>query len=117
MVGSDGLPSPGKPHPRLWGTFPRVLGHYVRELEILPLEQAVHKMTGRSAAVFGITDRGRLAPGYFADVCVFDPTRVRDAATWSEPTLAPEGIVHVLCNGRLTMRDGKRTEERPGQAV
>ncbi len=114
MVGSDGLHTLGKPHPRLWGTFPRVLGRYARELGVLTLEQAVHRMTGKTAAAFGLAERGLLAPGYRADVCVFDPGRVVDRATWERPTLPPEGIAHVICNGVFTVRDGRQTEARPG---
>ena len=115
MVGSDGLPAPGKPHPRLWGTFPRVLGSYVRELGLLTLEQAIHKMTGRPAATFGLAERGLLRAGYYADVCVFDPARIADRATWEDPTLPPVGLVHVFCNGVATMQDGVRSEGRPGR--
>ena len=115
MIGSDGLPAPGKPHPRLWGTFPRVLGRYVRALGLLTLEQAVHKMTGRPAATFGLAGRGLIRPGHCADLCVFDATRIADRATWEEPTLPPEGMVHVFCNGTATMHDGLRTDARPGR--
>lgn len=115
MVGSDGLDTPGRPHPRLWGTFPRVLGRYVRELGVLTLEQAVHKMTGKTAATFDLAERGLIKPGYRADICVFDPDRVTDRATWEAPTRPPEGIVHVICNGVFTLRDGRQTEARPGQ--
>jgi len=115
MIGSDGLPAPGKPHPRLWGTFPRVLRHYVRELGLLTLEQAIHKMTGRPAATFGLAGRGLIRAGHCADLCVFDATRIADRATWEEPTLAPAGLVHVFCNGVATMRDGVRSDARPGR--
>jgi dihydroorotase/N-acyl-D-amino-acid deacylase len=114
MVGSDGLPGPGKPHPRLWGTFPRVLGHYSRELGLMPLEQAVHKMTGKTAETFGLRGRGLVRAGCHADLCVFDAERVIDRATYDDPTRPPEGIVHVICNGVPVMLDGKRTQHRPG---
>ena len=114
MVGSDGLHTPGKPHPRLWGTFPRVLGHYSRDLGLLTLEQAIHKMTARAAATFGLRDRGLLRPGHFADICVFDPDHIADRATYDNPTQPPEGIVHVICNGVPTMLNGQRAEHRPG---
>ncbi len=114
MVGSDGLHTPGKPHPRLWGTFPRLLGHYARDLGLLTLEQAVHKMTARAAATFGLRDRGLLRPGYHADICVFDPGGIADRATYDNPTQPPEGIVHVICSGIPTMLNGQRTEHRPG---
>jgi dihydroorotase/N-acyl-D-amino-acid deacylase len=114
MVGSDGLHMPGKPHPRLWGTFPRVLGRYCRELGLLTLEEAVQKMTGKTAAAFGLTRRGLVKVGWQADLCVFDPQRIRDRATFEEPTLPPAGIVHVICNGVATMLNGARTQGRPG---
>ncbi len=99
MVGSDGLPNDAHPHPRLWGSFTRVLGRYVREAELLTLEAAVAKMTALPARVFGLADRGRLAVGAWADVVVFDADTVRDRATWDAPTLASAGIEHVLVNG------------------
>ncbi len=117
MVGSDGLPHDVHPHPRLWGTFPRVLGHYCRELGLFDLETAVHKMTGLSAARFGLFGRGRVAAGAYADLCVFDPAAVADRATFAEPTLPAAGIAHVFVNGRAVWRDGKPTGERPGRAL
>lgn len=115
MVGSDGLPAPGKPHPRLWGTFPRVLGRYCRELGLLSLEEAVRKMSGKTAETFGLRGRGLLRPGYHADLCVFDSAQVADAATYDDPAQPPRGIVHVICNGLPTMLDGERTRHRPGR--
>ena len=106
MIGSDGLPHDAFPHPRLWGTFPRVLGKYVREEGLFTLETAVHKMTGRSAQVFGIPDRGVIRAGAFADLVLFDPARVIDRATYAEPTLACEGIRRVWCNGQTTYTEG-----------
>jgi N-acyl-D-amino-acid deacylase len=117
MVGSDGLPEDRHPHPRLWGTFPRVLGHYVRERGALGLEAAVHRMTGRSADVFGLRDRGIVRVGARADLCVFDPGSVRDAATYEEPTRPAVGIRHVLVNGVLAVRDGVVTGARSGRVV
>jgi N-acyl-D-amino-acid deacylase len=117
MVGSDGLPHDVHPHPRLWGTFPRVLGHYSRELGLFDLETAVHKMTGLSAARFGLTGRGTIAEGACADICVFDPATVIDRATFAEPTLPAAGIDHVFVNGRLVWTDGKPTGNRPGRAL
>jgi N-acyl-D-amino-acid deacylase len=113
MIGSDGLPHDAVPHPRLWGTFPRVLGHYVREVGLFTLEAAVHKMSGRAAQVFGLPDRGTLRPGAFADLVLFDPARVRDHATYANPTALSEGIRQVWCNGELTFREG---EPSPGAA-
>jgi N-acyl-D-amino-acid deacylase len=117
MIGSDGLPHDVHPHPRLWGTFPRVLGHYCREVGLFALETAVRKMTGLSAARFGLAGRGILAKGAYADVTVFDPAAVIDRATFAEPTLPAAGIAHVFVNGRPVWRDGKPTGERPGRAL
>jgi N-acyl-D-amino-acid deacylase len=99
MIGSDGLPHDRHPHPRLWGAFPRVLAHHCRERGLLTLEQAVHKMTGLSARRFRLPERGELRPGWFADVTVFDAARVRDRASYDEPTAPSEGIVQVFVNG------------------
>ena len=117
MIGSDGLPHDVHPHPRLWGTFPRVLGHYCRELGLFPLERAVRKMTGLSAARFGLAGRGVLVEGAYADIAVFDPDRVIDRATFTEPTLPAAGIEHVFVNGRPVWTEGKSTGERPGRAL
>ena len=106
MIGSDGIPGSEKPHPRLWGTFPRVLGKYAREEGLLSLAQAVHKMTGLSAAQFGLSDRGRLAAGRKADVVVFDAETVIDRATYDDPEQPAAGISHVLVNGVVTLADG-----------
>jgi N-acyl-D-amino-acid deacylase len=117
MVGSDGLPHDVFPHPRLWGTFPRVLGHYARDLGLFPLHEAVHKMTGLTAASFGLRDRGVLRVGAFADVVVFDPATVIDRATFEKPTEAAAGIELVLVNGQPVWRDGAATGARPGRAL
>src|SRR5690606_34712248 len=85
MIGSDGLPHDSFPHPRLWGTFPRVLGHYARELGLISMEEAVRKMTGLTAQVFGLKDRGVLRPGAYADLVLFDPALVIDAASFEDP--------------------------------
>jgi N-acyl-D-aspartate/D-glutamate deacylase len=100
MIGSDGLPHDQHPHPRLWGTFPRILGHYVREVGLFSLEQAIHKMTGLTAARFGLGDRGLLREGYAADLVLFDTGKVRDTATYEDPIRAAEGISAVFVNGR-----------------
>ncbi len=102
MIGSDGIPHDSFPHPRLWGTFPRVLGHYARDLKLFSLETAVHKMTGRVAEVFGMVDRGVLRAGAYADLVLFDPATVRDASTYDAPTRAAEGIVETWVNGQST---------------
>jgi N-acyl-D-amino-acid deacylase len=117
MIGSDGLPHDIHPHPRLWGTFPRVLGHYCREIGLFGLETAVRKMTGLSASRFGLAGRGVVQPGAYADLCIFDPETVIDRATFAEPTLPAAGIAHVLVNGRPVWSDGKPTGERPGRAL
>ena len=101
MIGSDGLPHDTHPHPRLWGAFPRVLDQYWRIKGTLPMAQAIHKMTGMSARRFGLGGRGFLKPGYFADVVVFDPDKVRDLATYAEPAQFSQGIEQVWVNGRL----------------
>jgi N-acyl-D-amino-acid deacylase len=118
MIGSDGLPHDAHPHPRLWGTFPRVLGHYSRDLGLFDLETAVHKMTGRAAAVFGLPDRGVIREGAAADLVLFDPATVRDAATWENPVALSEGIEEVWANGVPTYRAGQgATGEKPGRLV
>jgi N-acyl-D-amino-acid deacylase len=117
MIGSDGLPHDIHPHPRLWGTFPRVLGHYCREIGLFGLEEAVRKMTGLPAARFGLTERGILAAGAYADLTVFDPESVIDRASFSEPTLPAAGIEHVFVNGRPVWSGAKPTGERPGRAL
>jgi N-acyl-D-amino-acid deacylase len=117
MIGSDGLPHDVHPHPRLWGTFPRVLGHYCREVGLFGLETAVRKMTGLPAARFGLAGRGVLGEGAYADLTVFDPETVIDRATFAEPTLPAAGIAHVFVNGRPVWSDGKSSGERPGRAL
>ena len=115
MIGSDGLPGTGKPHPRLWGTFPRVLGRYVREKHLLTVEQAVHKMTGLSATTFSIKDRGFIRRGYFADITLFDPRLVIDKATFEHSEIPAEGIHSVFVNGHLVWKNGKHTGRYPGR--
>lgn len=105
MVGSDGLPNDPHPHPRLWGAFSRVLGYYCRELELFSLPQAVHKMTGLSAKQFGLNKRGLVKPGYFADLVLFDPDRIIDKASFSEPKQVASGIVALYVNGQLTYQE------------
>ncbi|WP_374381652.1 amidohydrolase family protein [Dongia sp.] len=117
MIGSDGLPGGEINHPRLWGSFPRVLGHYSRDLGLFDLETAIHKMTGLTARRFGLIDRGKLAEGAFADVTVFDPATVIDRATFTAPTEPSLGIRFVLVNGALVWRDGHATGARPGRPL
>ncbi|HYM30839.1 MAG TPA: D-aminoacylase [Candidatus Cybelea sp.] len=117
MIGSDGLPHDFHPHPRLWGTFPRVLGHYARDIGLFPLEEAVRRMTGFPAAQFGLKDRGVLRAGAFADLVLFDPATVLDRATFEKPKTPAAGIELVFANGRAIWRDGAPTGERPGRAL
>ncbi len=106
MIGSDGLAHDARPHPRLWGTFPRVLGDYVRERKLLSLENAVHKMTGLSARRFGLEQRGVLAAGNFADIVIFNPDEVIDRASFDHPTEVSSGIDAVYVNGQLACEAG-----------
>jgi N-acyl-D-amino-acid deacylase len=117
MIGSDGVPAGGKPHPRLYGCFARVLGHYVREAKVLDLATAIHRMTGMSARKFQLADRGEVRPGAFADLVVFDPARIDDVATYASPRQAPAGIRAVYVNGVAVARDGRHTGARPGRAL
>ncbi|GGL24444.1 D-aminoacylase [Caulobacter rhizosphaerae] len=115
MIGSDGLPHDKRPHPRLWGTFPRVLGHYARDEKLISLEAAVHKMTGLAASTFGLKARGRIAPGMKADITVFDPDTIIDRATYEAPDRPAKGIEHVLVNGELCWSRGVPTGLRSGR--
>jgi len=118
MVGSDGLPHDRHPHPRLWGTFPRVLGHYCRDEKLFSLPEAVRKMTGLAARNFRLPERGQLRPGWFADVVVFDAARVRDLATYDEPLRRSEGIERVFVNGRLSyLAEGSGETARAGRVL
>ena len=117
MIGSDGLPHDRHPHPRLWGTFPRVLGHYSRDLGLFDLETAVHKMTALSAERFGLRDRGLLKVGYYADLVLFDPSRVIDKATFATPCEPADGIHAVMVNGRMVWEGGEAVGARPGRMM
>jgi N-acyl-D-amino-acid deacylase len=117
MIGSDGLPHDAKPHPRLWGTFPRVLGHYSRDLKLFPLETAVYKMTGLTANKFGLKNRGVLREGAYADITLFNADTVIDAADFQHSTLPARGIGTVVVNGAVVWRDGKATGARPGRVL
>jgi N-acyl-D-amino-acid deacylase len=123
-IGSDGsafaVDGPlrrGNPHPRNFGTFPRVLGLYVREQRLLPLEDAIRKMTSLNAQRLGILDRGLLRPGMCADITIFNADTVIDRATYTEPFQYPEGIEYVLVNGQVTLRDGEHTGTRAGKVL
>ena len=117
MIGSDGIPVGESPHPRLWGTFPRVLGHYSRDVGLFPLETAVWKMTGLTARNFGLHGRSTLKVGHHADVVVFDAASIRDAATYEKPVQAAEGIDAVIVNGVVAWRNGKHCGARSGQVL
>jgi N-acyl-D-amino-acid deacylase len=113
----DGPSHRGHPHPRGLGTFPRVLGRYVRERKALTLTQAIHKMTAQPASRLHLSDRGRLAPRMAADVVVFDPATVADKATYEEPFQYPVGIAAVIVNGAIALRDGERATSYTGKAL
>ena len=115
MVGSDGLPEDPFPHPRLWGAFPRVLGHFSRDVGLFPLHTAVHKMTGLSAARFGLKQRGEIRAGHWADLVLFDPLTIRDVADFHDPQRAAQGIDGVWINGVLSYVDGKANGRRAGR--
>lgn len=120
MIASDGRlvrPGDGHPHPRWYGTFPRVLAVYVRERHVLTLEQAIHKMTTLPAARLGLQERGRIAEGTYADIVVFDAATVRDRATFAAPHQYPEGIEYVLVNGVPAVDAGRFTESRAGRVL
>lgn len=113
---TDGLLG-GRPHPRVYGAFPRILGKYVREERVMSLEEGVNRLTKRAADHYGIKNRGVLEPGNYADVCVFDPDRIIDKGTFTDPVQYPEGINHVLVNGVVAVRDGEPTHERNGMVL
>ena len=113
----DGPMSKSKSHPRAWGSFPRILGYYVREKQLLPLEAAIRKMTSQPAARVGLSDRGVLRPGMAADITVFDPATIKDVSTYDNPTHYSVGIRHVLVNGQMAVRDGRLTDARAGRAL
>lgn len=116
-VGSDGILVGEQPHPRGWGTFPRFLGTYARELGILSMEEAIMHATSRPARRLGLTDRGVVAVGNWADLVVLDPEQVGSVASYEEPTVPPTGVRDVFVNGRPVLRNGERTERTPGVAV
>ena len=117
MIGSDGLPHDAHPHPRLWGTFPRVIGHYARDEKLFPLETAIHKMTGLTARTFRLHDRGVIAPGAYADLVVFDPETIIDRATYEDPREASAGIDAVYVNGVRSFAAGEGVIARAGRLV
>lgn len=120
MIGSDGRlssPGDGHPHPRAYGTFPRILGYYVREKKLMPLETAIHKMTGLSAERLGLKDRGFLKEGYYADITIFDPNIVLDQSTFTDPHQYPIGIPYVIVNGKIAVKNGELTGISNGKVI
>jgi N-acyl-D-aspartate/D-glutamate deacylase len=124
LVGSDGravapdsVAGEGRPHPRFYGTFPRVLGHYARDLGLLSLPEAVHKMTGAPARILGLVDRGFLREGYRADITTFDPATIIDRATYDDPHRYPRGIGTVVVNGVVVVDTGEHTGALPGRVL
>jgi N-acyl-D-aspartate/D-glutamate deacylase len=122
-IGSDGTAAApamtflGRPHPRFYGTFPRVLGYYVREKKVLALADAIRKMTSLPAQITGLTDRGLLRPGMAADITIFDPRNVSDKATFEEPMQYPMGIPFVIVNGTVVIEKGEHTHAHPGRVL
>ena len=124
MIGSDGnslaihgITSQGRPHPRFYGTFARVLGHYVRDLGILSLPLAIHKMTGGSADALRMYDRGKLLEGNWADITVFDPAQIGEMASYDDPHQYAKGISTVIVNGKVVIEAGEHTGELPGKVL
>ena len=113
----EGPAHQGHPHPRGLGTFPRILGRYVRERKALTLEQAINKMTALPASRIHLADRGRIAPRMAADVVVFDPAKVQDMATYAEPFQYPVGIQAVIVNGAVALREGQRDARHTGRSL
>jgi len=120
VIGSDALgviDEHSRVHPRCYGTFVRVLGTVARDQGLLPQEQAIHKMSGQTARILGLTDRGFIREGLTADVVVFDPASVGDRATYEQPTLAPTGVELVLVNGEVALEKGQQTDARSGRVL
>lgn len=115
MVGSDGLPCDPHPHPRLWGTFPRFIGHYCRDLKLLELSEAIHKITGLAATQFKLQNRGIIAPGNWADLVLFDLDKITDTATFSDPKQLADGVHKVWVNGELSYTDKRSVGHGNGQ--
>ena len=115
MIGSDGLPHDQFPHPRLWGTFPRIVGYYARELKLFSVEQAIHQMTGLTASVFGLEGRGVIRQGNYADFVIFNENKIIDLADFDNPVQPSAGIHSVIVNGQLVWRNGASSGARPGK--
>ncbi len=114
---TDGLLAPGKPHPRLYGSFPRILGKYVREEKVMPLEEAVKKLTFKAAEAMNLKDRGLLKEGYYADITIFNPDTITDKGTFIDPIQSPEGIEYVIVNGKVAVEHGKHTDVLNGKVI
>ncbi|EEY98663.1 N-acyl-D-amino-acid deacylase [Vibrio sp. RC586] len=117
MIGSDGLPNDPKPHPRLWGTFPKVLGHYCREEQLFSLSEAIHKMTGMSAKRYNLQGRGKIKIGAYADLVIFNPKTIKDTATFEKPISMAKGIEYVFVNGALSYFKGEVSKKRNGTFI
>jgi N-acyl-D-amino-acid deacylase len=117
MIGTDGIPTSGKPHPRAYGTYPRILGKYVREEKIFPLEEAIRKMTSLPAQKFGLKDRGMIAEGMIADLVIFNPSTIQDKSTYFNPHEKPEGIEYVLIGGSIVLERTKLVNSQKGQVI
>lgn len=117
MIGSDGIAAGSRPHPRLYGTFPRVLGRYARDERLMSVAEAVHRMTGMPAEKFRLGERGLVRTGYFADLVIFDPASIADTGTYENPRQYPRGLSHVFVNGTAVVIDGQHTGARPGRAL
>lgn len=117
MIGSDGLPHDSHPHPRLWGAFPRVLGHYSRDQQLFSLSEAIRRMTSLSADQFGLHNRGRIALDHYADLVIFDPATIKDMATFAQPKQAAAGIHSVIVNGQISLQNGRCTEQGSGKVL
>ena len=117
MIGSDGIAAGSRPHPRLYGTFPRVLGRYARDERLMSVAEAMHRMTGMPAEKFKLAERGFVRAGYFADLVIFDPASIADVSTYENPRQYPNGLSHVFVNGTAIVADGQHTGARPGRAL
>ena len=117
MIGTDGIGAGSRPHPRLYGTYPRILGRYVREEGLLPLETTIHKMTGMPAAKFHLEERGVIEEGAVADLVIFDPATVAEVSTYEDPKRAPSGMPWALVNGVPVVHYGEHADARPGRPV
>jgi N-acyl-D-amino-acid deacylase len=117
MASSDGILLGVRPHPRAWGAFARYLARYVRELGVLTLEECIRKLTSLPAARLGLSDRGRVSPGHYADLVIFDPATVQDTATYENPRSHPLGIPYVIVNGVVVKDSGQQTGATPGRAL